>query len=165
LLEISTHSTEKQVVISQFRHEGRQCYGGGYTHFAHKHYRSCVVNSGIVIATAPAFRALASVLNTPCPHAKTHFHGQDQIVLNFNLYSGGLAKFEALRKMVVQSRNGTGVVNNMRYNLLEQRERLRQWRLDFRWPDQLPFVQLNADGETPRRLCCTSTTTTDISRS
>lgn len=122
------------------------CYGGRsmYTDIRFK----CIINAGVIFATPRGFRALADEIPKPCTHRKNSFHGKDQVTLNW-LYHGGHLNKSGLSTMLYQRDDTRAVADSMRYNADAERNGRRRWRLDYAWPERMPFVQYEADMRTP----------------
>ena len=131
------------------------CYGG---RFMNEVSRRCVINSGVVFGTSRAFNFLAEQLPTNCTHRKFEesggtFHGKDQTTLNWLYYSGRFRNQSApsaiLHSPTASNNYTVHAAANMRYDPDWQRNGRRRWRLDYSWPDRMPFVQYNYDMRTP----------------
>lgn len=86
------------------------CYGKNRTGIFH---RKLIVNSGAIFTSSHGFETIAAALHSPCPNTQdSNFHGVDQVVLNWLVYSGEL---QQLNFDIELQPRGRGIVNTLNY--------------------------------------------------
>lgn len=107
-----------------------------------------IVNSGAMWMSSKGFEAVGVAMQAGCPMGDSHFHGIDQVVVNWLVHSG---KLKHLGFQIEQQPRGRSIVNNLHYvwpkiQLCEFGDNATDPSAYQTWPQVPAWIFRNPDG-------------------